>query len=77
MTVQEIGIPTGFEAKTDEIALMREVKKIEEENKKVVLYFDEVKTLNSKIKRFLNYEYHKKSHNKFGAVFCSDMQLRL
>lgn len=46
MVVQEIGIPTGFEPKTDEIAHMSVVKKIEEENKKVVLYFDEVKTSN-------------------------------
>ncbi|XP_076109197.1 CD109 antigen-like [Mytilus galloprovincialis] len=42
MVVQEIGIPTGFEPKTDEIAHMSVVKKIEEENKKVVLYFDEI-----------------------------------
>ncbi|VDI76659.1 CD109 antigen [Mytilus galloprovincialis] len=42
MTVQEIGIPTGFEPKTEEISHMSVVKKIEEENKKVVLYFDEI-----------------------------------
>ena len=42
MTVQEIGVPTGFEADLDSITKLPTLKKVETENKKVVLYLDEV-----------------------------------
>ncbi|VDI68689.1 Hypothetical predicted protein [Mytilus galloprovincialis] len=42
MAVQEIGIPTGFEPNTNEIGSVRNLKRIEKDKRKVVLYFDEV-----------------------------------
>ena len=42
MTVQEIGVPTGFEADLESITQLLTLKKVETENKKVVLYLDEV-----------------------------------
>lgn len=42
MAVQEIGVPTGFEADVESIGQINGVKKIEQENRKVILYFDEV-----------------------------------
>lgn len=42
MAVQEFGIPTGFEADLESIAGISEIKKVETEDRKVILYFDEV-----------------------------------
>ena len=42
MTVQEFGIPTGFDADLESFAGVREIKRTETENRKVVLYFDSV-----------------------------------
>lgn len=42
MTVQEIGIPTGFEADLESITQLPTLKKVETENRKIVLYLDEV-----------------------------------
>ena len=42
MAVQEFGIPTGFEADLESIAGLTDIKRVETENRKVVLYFDEV-----------------------------------
>lgn len=42
MAVQEFGIPTGFEADLESIAGVKEIKRTETENRKVILYFDEV-----------------------------------
>ena len=42
MAVQEIGVPTGFEADVESIGQISGVKKVEQENRKVILYFDEV-----------------------------------
>ena len=42
MAVQEIGIPTGFEADLESIAGVTQIKRTETENRKVVLYFDAV-----------------------------------
>lgn len=44
MTVQEIGVPTGFEADLDSITKLPTLKKVETENRKVILYLDEVST---------------------------------
>lgn len=42
MAVQEIGIPTGFEADLESIAGVTQIKRTETENRKVVLYFDAI-----------------------------------
>lgn len=42
MTVQEIGVPTGFEADLESITQLPTLKKIETENRKIVIYLDEV-----------------------------------
>lgn len=42
MAIQEIGIPTGFEADLESIADVKEIKRTELEDRKVILYFDEV-----------------------------------
>lgn len=44
MAVQEFGIPTGFEADLESIAGIKEIKRTETENRKVILYFDEIST---------------------------------
>ncbi|XP_053399009.1 CD109 antigen-like isoform X3 [Mercenaria mercenaria] len=44
MTVQEFGIPSGFEADLESIAGIAEIKKVETEDRKVILYFDEITT---------------------------------
>lgn len=40
--MQEIGIPTGFEADLESITQLPTLKKVETENRKIVLYLDEV-----------------------------------
>ncbi|KAJ8297468.1 hypothetical protein KUTeg_023999 [Tegillarca granosa] len=45
MTVQEFGVPTGFEADVESIGQLDIIKKIETENRKVILYFDEITTV--------------------------------
>lgn len=42
MAIEEIGIPTGFDADLESIAGIREIKRVETEDRKVILYFDEV-----------------------------------
>ncbi|VDI42543.1 Hypothetical predicted protein [Mytilus galloprovincialis] len=42
MAILEIGIPTGFQAKPDNITHVPTLKKIEVENRKLILYFDEI-----------------------------------
>ncbi|XP_071127944.1 CD109 antigen-like isoform X2 [Mytilus edulis] len=44
MAVQEIGIPTGFDADVESIGQVAGLKKIEQENRKVIIYFDEITT---------------------------------
>ncbi|KAH9489284.1 hypothetical protein Btru_057009 [Bulinus truncatus] len=44
MAVQEIGIPSGFEADLESIPQMDILKRIETQNKKVILYFDQIGT---------------------------------
>ncbi|KAH9514215.1 hypothetical protein Btru_028392 [Bulinus truncatus] len=44
MAVQEIGIPSGFEADLESIPQMDTLKRIETQNKKVILYFDQIGT---------------------------------
>ncbi|XP_060581140.1 CD109 antigen-like isoform X3 [Ruditapes philippinarum] len=44
MAVQEFGIPSGFEADLESIAGVAEIKKVESEDRKVILYFDEITT---------------------------------
>ncbi|XP_052721975.1 CD109 antigen-like isoform X2 [Crassostrea angulata] len=44
MTVQEIGVPTGFEADLESITQLPTLKKIETENRKIVIYLDEIST---------------------------------
>nr|XP_034324217.1 CD109 antigen isoform X1 [Crassostrea gigas]XP_034324218.1 CD109 antigen isoform X1 [Crassostrea gigas] len=44
MTVQEIGVPTGFEADLESITQLPTLKKIETENKKIIIYLDEIST---------------------------------
>ncbi|XP_048758952.2 CD109 antigen-like isoform X2 [Ostrea edulis] len=44
MTVQEFGVPTGFEADLESITQLPTLKKIETENKKIILYLDEITT---------------------------------
>ena len=45
MAVKEIGIPSGFSADVEalELAQYPGVKRVEEGNRKVILYFDEVR----------------------------------
>ena len=43
MAIQEFGIPTGFEADLESISGIKEIKRTETEDRKVVLYFDEVR----------------------------------
>ncbi|XP_033743827.1 CD109 antigen-like isoform X3 [Pecten maximus] len=42
MAVQEIGVPTGFAADLESIDKLPSLKKAETENRKVILYFDEI-----------------------------------
>ena len=42
MAVQEFGIPSGFEADLESISGHTEIKRTETEDRKVILYFDEV-----------------------------------
>ncbi|KAL4230965.1 hypothetical protein ACF0H5_011338 [Mactra antiquata] len=42
MTVQELGIPSGFEADVESLAVFNEIKKVETQDRKVILYFDEI-----------------------------------
>jgi hypothetical protein len=42
MAVQEVGIPSGFEADASSITAPKILKRTEFQDKKVVLYFDEV-----------------------------------
>jgi len=42
MAIQEIGIPTGFEADLESIEGIMEIKRVETDDRKVILYFDEV-----------------------------------
>lgn len=42
MAVEEIGIPSGFEADLESFPQMDILKRIETQNKKVILYFDQV-----------------------------------
>ncbi|XP_064610073.1 CD109 antigen-like [Liolophura sinensis] len=44
MAVEEIGIPTGFQADRDNITLVDGLKRIETSDKKLLLYFDEIST---------------------------------
>jgi hypothetical protein len=44
MAVQEIGVPTGFEADVESIGKVDGLKKIEQGSRKVIPYFDEVRT---------------------------------
>ncbi|XP_067661520.1 CD109 antigen-like [Haliotis asinina] len=44
MAIQELGVPSGFEAELDTLTKLRTLKRVETENKKVVLYFDEIGT---------------------------------
>ncbi|KAI8799062.1 TEP-4 [Biomphalaria glabrata] len=44
MAVQEIGIPSGFEADLESIPQLDILKRIETQNKKVILYFDQIGT---------------------------------
>lgn len=43
MAVQEFGIPTGFEADLESIAGVTEIKRTETGDRKIILYFDEVR----------------------------------
>ena len=49
MAVQEFGIPSGFEADLESISGHNEIKRTETEDRKVILYFDEVGTFNKGI----------------------------
>ncbi|BFZ24492.1 hypothetical protein BsWGS_27530 [Bradybaena similaris] len=42
MAVQEIGIPSGFDADLESISSLPTLKRIETQNKKIVLYFDQI-----------------------------------
>ncbi|VDI01862.1 CD109 antigen [Mytilus galloprovincialis] len=42
MAILEIGIPTGIQAKPDKITHVPTLKKVEVENRKLILYFDEI-----------------------------------
>ncbi|BFZ14930.1 hypothetical protein BsWGS_17968 [Bradybaena similaris] len=44
MAVEEFGIPSGFEPDLDSISQLSILKRIETQNKKVILYFDEIST---------------------------------
>ncbi|XP_021378251.1 CD109 antigen-like isoform X3 [Mizuhopecten yessoensis] len=44
MAVQEVGVPTGFAPDVESIGKMATLKKTETENRKVILYFDEITT---------------------------------
>ncbi|XP_067663894.1 CD109 antigen-like isoform X3 [Haliotis asinina] len=44
MAIQELGVPSGFEADLDTLTKLKTLKRIETPNKKVVLYFDEIGT---------------------------------
>lgn len=50
--MQEIGIPTGFEADLESITQLPTLKKVETENRKIVLYLDEVGIQNKTKHRF-------------------------
>ncbi|CAL1547264.1 unnamed protein product [Lymnaea stagnalis] len=42
MAVQEIGIPSGFEADIQSISQIKIIKRVETQNKKIILYFDQI-----------------------------------
>merc|ERR1712179_883381 len=44
MAVQEFGIPTGFEADLEGLQAFSEIKRTESQDRKVILYFDEIST---------------------------------
>ena len=46
MAVQDFGIPSGFEADLESIAAVTAVKRTETEDRKVILYFDQVEIIN-------------------------------
>ncbi|XP_059162966.1 CD109 antigen-like [Physella acuta] len=55
MAVQEFGIPSGFDADLESITKLDIVKRVETQNKKVILYFDKIGTtpvcLNLRVRR--------------------------
>ncbi|XP_059162968.1 CD109 antigen-like [Physella acuta] len=55
MAVQEFGIPSGFEADLESITKLDTMKRVETQNKKVILYFDKIGTtpvcLNLRVRR--------------------------
>lgn len=42
MAVQELGIPSGFDADLESLSVYDVIKKVETQDRKVILYFDEV-----------------------------------
>jgi len=42
MAIQELGVPSGFEADTEGLAQFTEIKRVEAEDRKLILYFDQV-----------------------------------
>ena len=74
MAVQEIGVPTGFEADVESIGKVDGLKKIEQGSRKVIPYFDEVRTF-----FFVKLLFDKKSEN-FGrqthnSIFLQEINL--
>ncbi|XP_059143998.1 CD109 antigen-like [Physella acuta] len=55
MAVQELGIPSGFDADLESITKLDILKRVETQNKKVILYFDKIGTtpvcLNLRVRR--------------------------
>ena len=47
MAVQEVGIPSGFEVDVKSMKRPDVLKRTETEDRKVILYFDEVRHLNT------------------------------
>ena len=43
MAIQEFGIPSGFEADLESIEKVVEIKRVESKDRKLVLYFNQVK----------------------------------
>ncbi|XP_048243510.1 CD109 antigen-like isoform X1 [Haliotis rufescens] len=44
MAIQELGVPSGFDADLETLTKLKTLKRVETPNKKVVLYFDEIGT---------------------------------
>ncbi|WAQ99618.1 CD109-like protein, partial [Mya arenaria] len=42
MAIQELGIPTGFEADLESLDQFTEIKRVETQDRKIILYFDEI-----------------------------------